>query len=785
MWGKIISFYNRRQVNFPLIIGTAILILLILASIYPEYVYPADPYGMQRMQYSNDNNTSSLVTPPIPPGKDYPWGTDEAGRDMKSLIIYGTKMTMLQACLAALLRLVIALPIAVLAGYQNKFAIRLIKFFNVIFSAIPLAIAVLIFSSIGIFNFMIRNSIIRAVIWLVLLGWGRLAYLLSENVRKILEQDFIEGEVAIGKNKLEIAVQNILPHIIPTIVVMCFLEVAMVLLLMTQISVLRVVFRGGYYTDTGDRYLSSEFDWTSLLQSAYLLFGSTKMWLVTFPAAAFGVSIIGFNLFGEGLRIEFERRSSRVITFIKRIPGFFSIPRLIYELRRYQDNKVSLTLKAAVYLLILAILFMPPFPSRYQFDGENAMAIVNELSDDKYEGRLTGTEGVRLAAEYIADTLKSYGIEPYGKDYIQSFDVPILYNIINSELKVYTTSGELIELEHRKDYFVETPESINGRLEVFETGPRDILDMNEEKLARYREGMLLLDSRMLSPNVYSDTMWSIRKNINPKALVTIWGGKSYDNYNKWTSYDKNFGNTSHIAFFGDKSNELLKYRNLVAEYSVQADNYENIKGYNVVGCIPGSNPEYADECIIIGSNLDYIGDDTNRHYPGSTTITAIAAELEIARIIRQNGIKPEKTIIFAFWDGSYTDYQGSDDFKKRYISGKDLSTYYIELSNMASKDAENLALDTTKTIPKSKASQVYIRAFKTIARKKDVPVVYGRLYTNSIDDFLGIEKEALIFGSDGVYEYLSTPKDNYDNISKTKLKQYGQVILDTIIEIIE
>lgn len=783
MSNKIRSLFRKMNTNIPLLIGTAIIALLLFASAYPEYVSPADPYGVQRLQYDNQNNNSVIITPPIPPGKDYPWGTDELGRDMKSLITYGTKQTIFMACVAALLRLLIALPLAIFAGYKNKFSMWTIKLFNVIFSAIPLVIAVMIFSSIGIFNFIIEDNTIRSVIWLVVLGWSRLSYLLSEKVNEILQQDFIEGEIAIGKNKLEIATQNILPHLIPSMVVMYFLEVAMVLLLMTQLGVLSMALGGGFYNAEGNRNVPVEFNWTALLSGSYLLFGSNKMWLVTFPAAAFAVGIIGFNLFGEGLRIEFEKRNSKVISFIKRIPGFFSIPRLVYEIKSYQQNKKRLALKAAAYVLILAMLFSPPMPSRYNFNADNSIAVVKELSDPKYQGRRTGSEGMKMVSEYIAGVLKSYGIKPLGDSYIQSYDVPRTYNISNGEFKVYTASGKEIKFENRNDFYIISPYNRIEKAKIINASAQELQNFNMEKFLEYHESIILIDTRNVDPRVLTGAMMNLSFIIEPKGVILIQDWESIDDYYKINVVDKTFQYTTMISFSSDKGNELLAYKDLVAEYKVETERYKNVKGYNVVGYIPGSNPKYEKECIIVGTAIDYIGNDKNLNYPGAMSTNAIATELEIARVMSKYGIKPEKTIIFGFWDGTYTDYRGSKAFRESYTSKNGVKTYYIELSDMAGVDAEKLMIDTSKSIPKNKISQSYIRAFKGIARKKDVPIVYGRLTTASTEDFMGIGKEALVFGSDGVNDYRLRPKDSFLRINPKQLDRFGQVILDTIIKI--
>ncbi|MDF2675284.1 MAG: hypothetical protein K0R09_3556 [Clostridiales bacterium] len=152
-----LSFLKR--LNFPLFIGSILLILIIIASTNPDAIGTADPYGKQRLEFNSETNgQSSFVIPPIPPGKEYPWGTDHLGRDVKSLIIYGCKITMAIAILSAIGRLLIALPLAISAAYKNKFSIWFIKQFNIIFSAFPLIIIVIMLSRLELFMDFLKDG---------------------------------------------------------------------------------------------------------------------------------------------------------------------------------------------------------------------------------------------------------------------------------------------------------------------------------------------------------------------------------------------------------------------------------------------------------------------------------------------------------------------------------------------------------------------------------------------------------------------------------------------------
>ncbi|MDF2533602.1 MAG: binding-protein-dependent transport system inner rane component, partial [Clostridia bacterium] len=130
-----------------------------------------------------------------------------------------------------------------------------------------------------------------------------------------------------------------------------------------------------------------EFDWASLLVFSHYLFSTFKTWLIFYPAAAFSVSIIGFNLLGEGIRIEFEKMDSRIITFIKRIPSYLSPLRLIYELKNFNVYKKGIYRKLSVVLIVLLILFFPQPQSNNIFNSVEAFAAVNDFGSSQFKYR--------------------------------------------------------------------------------------------------------------------------------------------------------------------------------------------------------------------------------------------------------------------------------------------------------------------------------------------------------------------------------------------------------------
>jgi len=127
-----------KKLNYPLIIGTIILIGLILIVIFYEQIIKIDPYAMNLGNVGGYHDGKFIITKPVQPANDINiFGTDSLGRDIFSQIIEGSRITLKIALLITLFRFIIALPFAFFAGFGGRISSAIIKFFTVAFSAIP------------------------------------------------------------------------------------------------------------------------------------------------------------------------------------------------------------------------------------------------------------------------------------------------------------------------------------------------------------------------------------------------------------------------------------------------------------------------------------------------------------------------------------------------------------------------------------------------------------------------------------------------------------------------
>lgn len=776
---------NIKKINIPLLIGSIILIFIFGMCLYPEYFTEADPYGRERTQYKYENGKSILVIPPIPPNDEYPLGTDHRGRGLKSLIIYGSKLTIFSALTVALIRLIIALPLSIAAAYKVRFTNGFINFFNIMFSAFPLIIAVIVLSNIALFQDIFKDATYVNIFLLSVLGWSRLSHILRTKIDEILMQDFIEGEVAIGKNKLEIAVQNIIPHLIPSIIVLFFLETAMVLLSFSQLGVFGLVFGSGYEGATGEVGVPIEFDWPSLLSLSKYFYRGDYSYLSIYPAIAFAFAIIGFNTFGEGLKIEFEKENSRVITFIRAMPSFLSPIRLIYEIKNYKQYKRSVLGKVGFYITILLIIFCPKYESPYGFDENNAFKITKELTDDIFKGRLTGFQDKdNNPAQYIVNKLKEYGVKAYGDDYILENTIQEVFNIKYAELSMIDTKTfSEKKLKFRQDYIVASNFNYDGILDAENIEINDgIFENMANEPDYYKEKALIIDIRSMTQKDFISLNGFMKYYVQPNVVIFIENWKQQEARYKSDIINKNMEDTVIISLSSEAGDELLRMGKCKLKISVNAEKRNDVIGRSVVAYIPGIDESKKNDFVIIGSNLDGIGYDLDEKYPSAGRASSAAISLEIARTLIQNEVKPDRDIIFAFWDGNMTDDRGSKSFFYKYLINRNYRIFYIDLMNLGYKSSDKLMIDNTKIFPNSKEEQDFIKRLKKNAKRNDFELVYGTLYSPAVIDFTGSDSQPLLIDSFISNEIVHTPKDTLEEIDTHSIKQVGQMLLDTLID---
>jgi peptide/nickel transport system permease protein len=248
-------------------------VFLIIALICPMIIfYPGDIKGAIHMDQKLR-----------PPSSTYLFGTDEVGRDIYSRVIMGTRLSFQIGLIIVFIAMGIGIPLGIIAGYVGGWVNEVIMRITDIFLSIPgllLALAIVGALGPGIKNAMLALSIV----W-----WPGYVRLVQGKTLSLREESFVEAAKSIGASRLRIIFSHILPNCTSPIIVKASMDMGMAILFAANLGFIGVGAQPpepewGAMISTGRNYLPDQW------------------WMATFPGLAILITVLGFNLLGDGLR---------------------------------------------------------------------------------------------------------------------------------------------------------------------------------------------------------------------------------------------------------------------------------------------------------------------------------------------------------------------------------------------------------------------------------------------------------------------------------------------------
>ncbi|MCB9105812.1 MAG: ABC transporter permease [Anaerolineales bacterium] len=262
----------RRLRQQPLSIFSAILVcVLILTAIFGPLLAPYDP---------NDIDMANRFAPP---SLEHPFGTDDFGRDILSRVMVGARVSLMVGIIAVGLSATVGSALGLLAGYVGRLTDEVImRAMDIIFAfpAILLAIAIMAALGRGVGNAMIAIGIVYIPIF---------ARITRGSVLSVREEVYIEAARSIGSTDGRIMTRHILPNILSPIIVEITLSLSFAILAEAALSFF------GLGTQPPDP------SWGRMLSEGRAYF-QQSVWLAIFPGLAIMLTVLGFNLLGDGLR---------------------------------------------------------------------------------------------------------------------------------------------------------------------------------------------------------------------------------------------------------------------------------------------------------------------------------------------------------------------------------------------------------------------------------------------------------------------------------------------------
>ncbi len=263
--------WRRLRKNKLAMFGLIVVLVLVLAAIFADFVAPYDPAAQDLLHMREM------------PSREHLLGTDEYGRDILSRIIYGGRVSLLVSILAIVFGLIVGGAVGVSAGYFGGVYDGTIMRVMDIMMAIPgFLLAVCISAALG---GGVTNTALAIGIGCVP-GYARLFRALVLGIR---DQEYIEAARVTGSSNVRIMVRQILPNILSTVIVDTTLRIGGCILMISSLS----------FVGLGVQPPTPE--WGSMVSAGRSLI--RQFWpLATFPGMAIMLTLFGFNLFGDGLR---------------------------------------------------------------------------------------------------------------------------------------------------------------------------------------------------------------------------------------------------------------------------------------------------------------------------------------------------------------------------------------------------------------------------------------------------------------------------------------------------
>jgi len=274
------QFWNAFKRNRGAVIGLSILIAMVLFSVIAPLLFPKSPWAI-------------VQRPFIPPltRDGFPLGTDTLGRDLTAGLAHGAYVSMLIGLVSTTVALCIGIPVGALAGYFggriDDALMRITEFFQVIPAFAFAVVLVAIF----------QPSLVSIVGAIAVVSWPPIARLLRAEVLSLKSREFVEAATLSGQSHMTIICRQILPNAISPVIVLATMMIATAILTESSLS----------FMGLGDPNIMS---WGYIIGAGRTVIRQA-WWISVFPGIAILLTVLAFNLVGEGLNDALNPRISK------------------------------------------------------------------------------------------------------------------------------------------------------------------------------------------------------------------------------------------------------------------------------------------------------------------------------------------------------------------------------------------------------------------------------------------------------------------------------------------
>ncbi len=273
------EIWRRLRKNKAAVLGLVLLFIIFMSALFADVLYDYET------EVVLPNYSSTLIAPCL----EHPLGTDELGRDVLARIVHGSRLSLEIALLSTAISLSAGGIIGAYAGYiGGRFDSVMMRIMD-IFLAIPnMLLALAIVAALG-------PNLMNLIIAIAISDIPRFARILRSTVLSIKDNDFVEAARAAGAKRSTIVFREVIPNCLAPLIVQASIVMAAAIILAAGLS----------FIGLGVQPPAPE--WGAMLSSgrAYI---RDYQYLVLFPGLAIVITVLAFNLLGDGLRDALDPR---------------------------------------------------------------------------------------------------------------------------------------------------------------------------------------------------------------------------------------------------------------------------------------------------------------------------------------------------------------------------------------------------------------------------------------------------------------------------------------------
>lgn len=260
------------------IIGVLMILTVVFTAIFAPYIAPYPSDAGTGVHYDRISE---------PPSLNHPMGTDQAGRDILSRVMFGARMSLTMGFVVLSIAVSIGVQLGLIAGYVGGYTQSVIMRTTDIFLSVPPILLAMAVAAV------LSPSRINVMIAIAFAWWPWYTRIVHGEVLSMKEEEFVEASESLGAGRLRVMFKELLPNMVAPITVKATLDFGFVILVGAGLAFIGL----GAQPPTPS--------WGSMIAQGRSNI-NTAWWMATMPGLAISFTVLGWNLLGDGLRDVFD-----------------------------------------------------------------------------------------------------------------------------------------------------------------------------------------------------------------------------------------------------------------------------------------------------------------------------------------------------------------------------------------------------------------------------------------------------------------------------------------------